>query len=260
MKDHWTYKLFVENPELYLPALEEREARADTETEALVGLLQAHGMPAGARVLDVGCGIGRHSIRLALRGYSVVGVDLSPLFVARARERAAESGLDATFIEGDAHNIAELVGEHGPFDAVVSMFTSNGYQGRTGDVSLFRQLRELANPDAVLVVLTSNRDWLVHNLTPDLDDTMGGNRIVMRQSFDLATSTFHNRWTFLKPDSDEVLLVLNVDVRAYSLHEMNDMMAETGWQFAAGRGAGTGFELHELTAEHSNMWVVGKAV
>jgi 2-polyprenyl-3-methyl-5-hydroxy-6-metoxy-1,4-benzoquinol methylase len=42
-----------------------------------------------ARILDIGCGTGRHAIELARRGYTVTGVDLSESQLARAREKAA---------------------------------------------------------------------------------------------------------------------------------------------------------------------------
>ena len=48
-------------------------------------------LPAKARVLDVGCGFGRHSIELARRGYWVVGVDPSVAMIAAAQERVAKS-------------------------------------------------------------------------------------------------------------------------------------------------------------------------
>jgi SAM-dependent methyltransferase len=47
-----------------------------------------------ARVLDVGCGIGRWSRLLAVRGARVLGVDLSPTMIAQARRRATEQGVE----------------------------------------------------------------------------------------------------------------------------------------------------------------------
>ena len=47
------------------------------------------------RVLDVGCGIGRWSCRLAARGASVTGVDLSPTMIVQAYRRAAAQGVAA---------------------------------------------------------------------------------------------------------------------------------------------------------------------
>lgn len=48
----------------------------------------------GAAVLDVGCGLGRWSRRLARRGAEVTGVDLSPAMIAEARRRARREGFD----------------------------------------------------------------------------------------------------------------------------------------------------------------------
>lgn len=69
---------------------------------------------AGTRVLDVGCGVGRWSRRLAARGARVTGVDLSPTMVAEARRRAREAALDGRcrFLVSD---LAELdLGERFP--------------------------------------------------------------------------------------------------------------------------------------------------
>ena len=50
-------------------------------------------MKPGARVLDVGCGVGRWSSMLAMRGACVTGVDLSPTMISEARRRAAAHGV-----------------------------------------------------------------------------------------------------------------------------------------------------------------------
>ncbi len=56
------------------------------------------------KILDVGCGTGRHSIELAKRGYSVYGFDLSEQQINYARKNAEKAGVDVTFEVGNATN------------------------------------------------------------------------------------------------------------------------------------------------------------
>jgi SAM-dependent methyltransferase len=84
----------------------------EQEVEFLVGVLGLH---TGMRVLDAGCGPGRHALALARRGIDVVGVDLSPEFVALARDAAA--GLPVEFREGDVRTLDE----RDAYDAVICL-------------------------------------------------------------------------------------------------------------------------------------------
>lgn len=65
-------------------------------------LLSALLLPEGAKILDVGCGVGRHSIELAKRGYRVTGIDISEGMLNEARKRAKEEGVTVEFIKADA--------------------------------------------------------------------------------------------------------------------------------------------------------------
>ena len=69
------------------------------------------------RALDLACGFGRHSLELARRGYSVVGVDITAAYIDEARRRATEEGLDATFICADLRDVSFC----GEFDLVLSL-------------------------------------------------------------------------------------------------------------------------------------------
>ncbi len=79
----WTIR-FEELSALHPSFNDPVDDRAELEVEFILRLA---GNPAGARVLDVGCGGGRHAILLAEQGHSVVGIDLSPRILRIARER-----------------------------------------------------------------------------------------------------------------------------------------------------------------------------
>ena len=64
-----------------------------------------------SKILDVSCGIGTQSIGLALRGYSIVGLDISPNAVERARHEAKERGLSIEFHVGDMRDLSYFFGE-----------------------------------------------------------------------------------------------------------------------------------------------------
>ena len=59
-------------------------------------------------LLDAGCGTGENSLLAASRGADVVGIDLSPTAIARAREKASERGLAARFEVADALDLERL--------------------------------------------------------------------------------------------------------------------------------------------------------
>jgi len=112
------------------------------EADLIESLLRQAG---GSRVLDAGCGTGRVAIELAVRGFSVVGVDLDEDMLATARAKAPE--LD--WVHADLAEAADHV--TGEFDVValpgnVMIFVAVGSEGR-----VLEQLSTLLAPDGLLV-------------------------------------------------------------------------------------------------------------
>lgn len=60
------------------------------------------GLPPGSRILDMGCGTGRHAVELARRGYRVTGVDIAAGMLDLARKAAGEACVTVEWIEADA--------------------------------------------------------------------------------------------------------------------------------------------------------------
>ena len=76
----------------------------------------------GGSVLDAGCGTGLHAALLSSRGHRVTGIDLAARAVERARERATDSGVRASFVAGDALDLPSPVAAPGaPFDTVLDV-------------------------------------------------------------------------------------------------------------------------------------------
>ena len=75
----------------------------------------------GARLLDLCCGMGRHSMALEEFGFEVTGVDLSKVLLQEAIKQGSDGHV--TWINGDMREVP--LSE--PFDAIVNLFTSFGY-------------------------------------------------------------------------------------------------------------------------------------
>jgi SAM-dependent methyltransferase len=81
-------------------------------------LIDAMELRPGMRVLDVGCGPGRHAHALAGRGLEVLGIDVSERFIEIAGRTAPPGPL---FLRLDVRNLHDHAGLRGSFDAVISL-------------------------------------------------------------------------------------------------------------------------------------------
>lgn len=89
--------------------------------EGALEILARMQVPAGARMLDVGCGAGQIAIPAARAGVQVTGIDIATNLIEQARARATKEGVSARFDDGDAE---ALPYDDASFDVVVSLIGS----------------------------------------------------------------------------------------------------------------------------------------
>ena len=147
--------------EEYLKVYQHRNSE---EAEILVSfILSQINLPAKAKVLDFGCGAGRHALLLAKRGFDVTGVDQSANLLSVAADEAQKNGLHATFIRDDIRT----VNFNEKFDLILNVFTSFGYFETDEDnFSLFSNVESHLAHDGTFVFDFLNAENVRHNLTP----------------------------------------------------------------------------------------------
>jgi SAM-dependent methyltransferase len=155
------------------------------------------------KVLDIGCGTGRHSVELAKRGYSVTGIDLSESMLARAREKAAEKNLKIDFRKADARTLSFSE----EFELAV-MLCEGGFSLMETDEMNFEILKSAYNSlkqGGKLIFTTLNGLFpLFHSVKDFLDSAAKeGNTVPGDITFDLMTFRESSTLSFSDDDGNE---------------------------------------------------------
>lgn len=120
--------------------------------EALGQVVRRLALPAGAKVLDAGCGSGTNSLWLARQGFSVTGVDFSEFALGKAKEQARSDGL-AERIDLRVGDLTRLEFADAGFDAVFCI----GVLMHIPDVeAALEELVRVLRPGGALVIAESN--------------------------------------------------------------------------------------------------------
>src|SRR2546428_12633499 len=129
------------------------------EAENIGAFLQEEGIAAGARLLDVPCGIGRRATGLAEEGYEVVAVDANEIGIAAARGRVPPAIADRlTFASAPRETLPGLPSD-AAFDAGLCLDHALGRGPGSDDVAFLRRLSKHIRPEGLPVGDLVNPDF-----------------------------------------------------------------------------------------------------
>jgi SAM-dependent methyltransferase len=196
------------------------------------GIVARLGLAAGARVLDLACGHGRHAIPLAALGFRVTGYDLSETMLTRARRDAAASGAALRLVRGDLRALPFTA----EFDAAISVFTSFGYfDDPADDLAALRGVRAALAPGGRFLVETLHRDALLARFQPHLEyTTSAGAHVTRDYVWDLARDVIEDRLRLVRPDGTRAEYASALRMR--SLHVWLGLLREAELEPVAWHG------------------------
>lgn len=145
-------------------------------------LVEALPLVGGDRVIDIGCGPGRHCNELAIRGYKAFGIDISATFIEQASASAVEG---ASFRRLDARLLQDEIELHGKFDVAICLC-----QGAFGvmldesdDLDVLRGAAAVLRPGGLLALSAFNSYFSIRHHTDaqfDVDRGVSHERTVLR--------------------------------------------------------------------------------
>ena len=210
------------------------------------------------RILDVGCGTGRHSIELAGRGYSLTGIDLSDKMLETAGSKARKKNLAVDFQKHDARNLPF----NNEFDLVI-MICEGAFPLMETDEMNFQILqgvtRSLKRGGKLIFTTLNGLFPLYHSVEKFCSSgSEPGNATYRSNTFDLMTFRDHNITELI--DDTGQKMVLDCNERYYVPSEINWLLTSLGCTNIEIFGAKLGAFSREdrLTTEDFEMLVIAE--
>jgi 2-polyprenyl-3-methyl-5-hydroxy-6-metoxy-1,4-benzoquinol methylase len=214
------------------------------------------GLDKSLKLIDIGCGTGRHSIELSKRGYSVTGIDLSESMLEKAREKAKQQGLRIDFWRHDARDLPF----EGQFDVAI-MLCEGGFPLMETDEMNFEILRNVSKAlkaQSKFIFTTLNGLFpLFHSINEfHAEGGNEGNATYDSKNFDLMTLRDHNLTKFVDDSGLEKEIACNE--RYYLPSEITWLLKTLGFTKIEIFGAKLGAYSREdkLTTDDFEMLVV----
>ena len=177
------------------------------------------------RILDVGCGTGRHSIELAKRGYSVTGFDLSDDQLAKARENAKRANVKVEFLKLDARNFSF----NEKFDFIIMLCEGSFPLMETDEMNftILKNVNDSLCQNGKLVFTTLNGLFPLFHSVKDFINSNDPQSFSDKNTFDLMTFRDFSECTFT--DDSGKSKTLKCNERYYVPSEITWLLKSLGF-------------------------------
>lgn len=243
------------------------EDRANLAVTEVNEILRRTKLRKSATILDVACGVGRHSFEFAKHGHNVVGLDYSQSYINTAARRSSRTPINKRpqFVRGDMRQLEKAIPAK-KFDLAVSLFNSFGYfDKRSDDLKMLKSMARVLQPGGMLIINTLNLNGVIHRLikVPALMDGHGHHTgcELKKNLFFISNATFDCKkrktdccWTVIDGRKGRsVITKLPFTQNVYSHRELTQMLGKCGFKIKAIWGKLHGTKFNESTSWHQTI-------
>ena len=221
------------------------EERSNLEVDALVRLLS---LDKPKEILDLACGFGRHTNRLANLGHKMTGVDITPGFLEIAMQDALKKGVEVRYQQSDMR----MITFKDEFDCVMLLFTAFGYFSDEENLQVLVNVRNALHAGGLLIFDIPNRDTFLKRIQSYYAVEKEGNMMIDRMSFDSLHGRSYNKRVVFR---DGIRKEKPFSIRLYNPNEIHGLITQAGLRLEHLYG---GWEAQELTSESNPMVVIAQ--
>lgn len=214
----WFAEMFTEE------YLQSQPIRGDATTQSELRFLDwAMRLKGPSRLLDIGCGIGRHAVGFACSGHSVKGIDLSETMLRYAERLAEHAQTQVEFSRVDMRDLDD----EAEFDGAWCLNTTFGYFTDVENLMLLRAVLRALKPAGRFVVDVINRDHAIASLPTR--NWWEGDGCLIQEDIEFATrsSRLEVRRYLVFADGRE--RVHDISIRLFSAHELVQLLTLAGF-------------------------------
>jgi ubiquinone/menaquinone biosynthesis C-methylase UbiE len=204
--------------------------KLESATQEIDHVVELLSLQSGDKVLDLCCGVGRHSLELARRGFEATGLDRTQSYLERAQTKAQDENLKVDFVLCDARRFCAIE----EFDAVINLYTAFGYFEEPSDdkrvlLNAYASLR----PGGKLLIETMSKEILARIFQPRQWHEYDGRILLQQSQLSDDFSWIENHWILLEDGRQKEFTFSH---RLYCAAELKNLLRRCGFRSAEAFG------------------------
>lgn len=215
--DNWWRDTFNE---IYFSFWDPSYPKSQSWTRRELKLIDSLNLKGNAKILDIPCGQGRHSVELAKKGFQVTGVDYSSIALKTAKKWAKENKVSPIFIKQDMRSLKIKK----RFDAIAMLGNSFGYFSDIDNKRVISNISRLLKPSGFFVIHQLNPIEILRQFGNKSSFEVPNGYVKMEDIFfDPINFVKESRWVVARSKNNKE--VLNVRLRIYTFPEIYSLFS-----------------------------------